>query len=109
MLAVMRQPALDRFEGVGPQAHEAPLSLDAPLDQPGTFQHLQVPGDRLGTDGEPRRHVADAELARRHEPFDNSPPDRIGESSKQIVQLRCTRGHHEAPYSTDWLINTLVG
>jgi len=35
-------PALDRLERVGAHAHEAPLPLDPPFDQPSPLQHLQV-------------------------------------------------------------------
>src|SRR5262249_19363013 len=109
MLAMMRKPALNRFQGIGAYANEAPLPLDAPLDQPGVLQHLQVPGDRLGTDGESGRDLTDAELACRQQSFDDGAPRGIGERGKEIVQLQATcERHGRHPYSTHLLINTLV-
>src|ERR1700726_4366678 len=93
MPPLARKPALDRRQRVGTHAHKTPLPLDPALDQAGPLQNLQMPRDRGPADGKGSRDLADAELARGQQPFDDRAPGRIGERREDIVEWWGPRGH----------------
>src|SRR5207247_11227381 len=79
-------PALDRTQRIGAHAHDAPLPLDAALDQPGLFEHAQVAGNCRAADAERLGDVADAQFAARDQPLDDRAPGRIGERGEHAIE-----------------------
>jgi len=88
MAALAGKPALDRGEGVGLDADEAPLPLDPALDEAGALQHLQMARHGRRADREGPSDVADRQLAPRHQALDDREPRGIGEGGEDGIERR---------------------
>jgi hypothetical protein len=92
ILPIAGQPHRRFAQRLGAQVAESGGGPPGASDQPGTFEHLEVPGDRGLRDAERRRKLGDARLTL-PEPHEDLSSRGIRERSEHRVELNY-RHHH---------------
>jgi hypothetical protein len=90
-LAIGRQPVVELYEWLGPNAIQAALRLRARLDQPRVFEDAEVLRDSWLTEADAVDEFADGSFPLAEQVEDLKPP-RLGQD------LECSESHHRRKY-----------